>query len=103
MYAIIETSGRQYKVEEGNMIYVDKTDLEPGKEITFDRVVMLRNDNDMKFGETYVEGAKVVGTVVENVRDKKVKVIKFRRRKQYRRELGHKQWYTSVKVDKIEQ
>ncbi len=103
MYAIIETSGRQYKVEEGNMIYVDKTDLEPGKEITFDRVVMLRNDNDMKFGEPYVEGAKVVGTVVENVRDKKVKVIKFRRRKQYRRELGHKQWYTSVKVDKIEQ
>ena len=86
MYAIIETSGRQYKIEEGQILYVDKNDAEPGSSITFDRVVMLRTDEKIHTGKPYVEGAKVVGKVVEHVRDDKVMIIKFKGRKMYRRE-----------------
>ncbi|MFP4461957.1 MAG: 50S ribosomal protein L21 [Thermotogota bacterium] len=103
MYAIIETSGRQYKIEEGQVLYVDKNDTEPGSNITFDRVVMLRTDEQIHTGKPYVEGAKVVGKVVEHVRDDKVMIIKFKGRKMYRRVKGHKQPYTAVKVEKIEQ
>jgi len=103
MYAIIETSGRQYKIEEGQIVYVDKNNIEPGNPITFDKVVMLRTDDAVQAGNPYVEGAKVVGTVVEHVRDDKVMIIKFKSRKMYRRVKGHKQPYTAVKVDKIQQ
>jgi large subunit ribosomal protein L21 len=82
---------------------VDKNDTEPGSNITFDRVVMLRTDDQIQTGKPYVEGAKVVGKVVEHVRDDKVMIIKFKGRKMYRRVRGHKQPYTAVKVEKIEQ
>ncbi|HOO32123.1 MAG TPA: 50S ribosomal protein L21 [Thermotogota bacterium] len=103
MYAIIETGGRQYKVEEGSVVYVDKTKVEPGNPITFDKVVMISDDAAVAAGKPYVEGAKVVGTVMENVREDKVMIIKFKSRKMYRRTRGHRQTYTAVKVDKIEQ
>jgi large subunit ribosomal protein L21 len=103
MYAIIETAGRQYKVEEGSVVYVDKTKIEPGNPITFDKVVMISKDDSVSAGKPYVEGAKVVGTVVENVREDKVMIIKFKGRKMYRRNRGHRQTYTAIKVDKIEQ
>jgi len=103
MYAIIETSGRQYKIEEGQVLYVDRHEAEPGSDITFDRVVMLRTDDQIQTGKPYVEGAKVLGKVVEQVRDDKVMIIKFKGRKMYRRVKGHKQPYTAVKVEKIVQ
>jgi len=84
-------------------VYVDKNDAEPGSSITFDQVVLLRTDETIHTGKPYVEGAKVVGKVVEHVRDDKVHIIKFKDRKMYRRVKGHKQPYTAVKVEKIEQ
>jgi large subunit ribosomal protein L21 len=102
MYAIIETTGRQYKVEEGSVIHIDKSKVEPGNPITFDKVVMISKDDSVFAGKPYVEGAKVVGTVVENVREDKIMIIKFKSRKMYRRTRGHRQTYTAVKVEKIE-
>ncbi len=102
MYAIIETSGKQYKVEEGNVVYTEKQPVAPGEVITFDRVVLLRTDENAIPGKPYVEGAKVTGTVVENVREDKILVVKFGSRKQYRRQKGHKQWLSAVRIDKIE-
>ncbi|HPE68477.1 MAG TPA: 50S ribosomal protein L21 [Thermotogota bacterium] len=101
MYAIIETSGRQYRVEEGNVLYTEKQNADAGDVLVFDKVVFVRSDDGVFVGKPFVEGASVKATVVEHVREKKVRVVKFGSRKMYRRTKGHRQWQTALKIEQI--
>ncbi len=100
MYAIIETCGKQFRVQEGNKIVIDRLAAEVGSEITFDRVVMLGGDN-AKFGTPFIEGAKVSAKVVEHGRGEKVIVFKKHRRKSYRKTQGHRQDFTALTITGI--
>lgn len=100
MYAIIETCGKQFRVQEGNKIVIDRQAAEIGNEITFDRVVMLGGDN-AKFGSPYIDGAKVTAKVTEHGRGEKVVVFKKHRRKSYRKTQGHRQDYTALTITGI--
>ena len=101
MYAIIEDHGRQYTVREGDVIRIDLKDMNEKEQITFDRVLMLRGDNDTQVGTPTVAGASVTATVLGMFKDKKIVVRKFKRRKNYRRKQGHRQRYTQVRIDAI--
>ncbi len=101
MYALVEIKGKQYKVEKGSQIRVDLLGEEAGKTVEFDSVLMLAGDKEPKIGKPYVEGAKVTATVGEIVKDKKVNVIKFKRRKGYHRNQGHRQKYCMIEVKDI--
>lgn len=98
MYAIIKDSGRQYKVKEGDVILVDRKNLAGGSEVQFDRVLFV----DGRVGTPYVDGAKVLGVTREEVLGNKVHVRKFKRRKKYRRHIGHRQRFTPVEIKTIE-
>ncbi|MGC4375822.1 50S ribosomal protein L21 [Fictibacillus sp. Mic-4] len=100
MYAIIQTGGKQLKVEEGQAIYVEKLDVEAGETVTFEDVLMIGGDN-LKVGSPLVEGATVTGKVEKHGREKKVIVYKFKAKKNYRRKQGHRQPYTKVVIEKI--
>ena len=100
MYAIIVTGGKQYKVSEGDVIRVEKLDVEAGKEVTFDNVIAVNDDKTLKVAGD-VAGAKVSATVVEQGKDKKVIVYKYKRKTGYHKKNGHRQCFTSVKIDKI--
>ncbi len=103
MYAIIDFGGRQYKVEEGQSLLTEKINgIEPGTDYEFDKVILVKNDSEAKVGKPYVEGAKVIAEIVEHGKDRKLKIIKFKGRKQYRRIKGHRQQYTEVKIKKID-
>jgi large subunit ribosomal protein L21 len=101
MYAIIHACGKQYRVEEGQVLYTEKQPLEKGAPIVFDKVVMLK-DEGLLIGKPFIEGAKATGTIVEHVREPKIRIIRFKGRKQYRRTRGHRQWKTAIMIDKIE-
>jgi len=102
MYAVIEDSGSQFKVSEGDVIRVDLRDLpEDQTSIEFDRVLMVGGEGDPKVGAPVVEGAKVSADVLTEVRGNKVTIIKFRRRKNYRRKKGHRQKFLRVKITGI--
>ncbi len=104
MKAIIEDRSRQYTVAIGDTLAIDRIEgLEEGKEITFDNVMMITNDkNETKFGAPFVAGSSVIGKVVNNsIRDPKVIVFKFKRRKGYKRTKGHKQERTLIKIESI--
>ncbi len=100
MYAIIETCGKQFRVQEGNKIVIDRLAAEIGNEVTFDRVVMLGGDS-AKFGAPYIEGAKVTAKVTEHGRGEKIIVFKKHRRKSYRKTQGHRQDYTALTITGI--
>ena len=97
MKAVIETGGKQYLVEEGKTIYIEKLDAEAGQEITFDKVLMA----DGVLGKPYVKSAKVVGVVDKIGKAKKVLVFKYKQKKNYRRTQGHRQPYTKVTIKSI--
>lgn len=99
MYAIIATGGKQYKVSEGDVIYVEKLDTEAGGIVTFDQVLAV-SDESLKVGED-VAGANVSATVLEQTKGKKVIVYKYKRKTGYHKKNGHRQAYTQVKIDKI--
>ncbi len=101
MYALVEILGKQYKAEEGKTIQVDLVKAEVGGTVTYDSVLAIVNDNDVKFGAPYVEGASIVATLESNTKGDKVRVYKFRRRKGYRRTQGHRQNYSILKIEKI--
>ncbi len=101
MYAIIESCGRQYKVSEGDQVFFEKLDVEEGKKVTFENVVLVSNDKDIKVGTPYVKGAKVEGTVVKNGKGEKIIVYKYKPKKNYRRTQGHRQPYTKVEIKSI--
>ena len=101
MYALVDILGRQYKAEKGIALKIDKVESEKGNTLEFDKVLMLRNDEDLKIGAPYLDGIKVTATVEDHVRDKKVVVFKYKKRKNYRRTKGHRQSYTIVRIDDI--
>lgn len=102
MYAIIEDGGRQYRVEEGQVLEVDYRDTGSGEEITFERVLAGRNDDGVKIGTPVLDGASVTAEVLGTSQGPKLVVQKFRRRKNSRRKTGHRQLHTQVKISKIE-
>ena len=101
MYAIIETGGKQYKVSEGDVIYVEKLDVEADAEVTFDKVLAVGEEGAVNFGAPYVSGAKVSGKVLKNGKSKKIIVFKYKPKKGYRRKQGHRQPYTKIQIEKI--
>ena len=101
MYAIIESCGRQYKVSEGDTIFFEKLDAEEGAKVSFDKVVLVSDDKDVKIGTPYVKGAKVEGTVISHGKGKKIIVYKYKAKKNYRRTQGHRQPYTKVEIKSI--
>ena len=101
MYAIIESCGKQYKVAEGDVVFFEKLDVEEGKKVSFDKIVLVSNDNKVEVGAPYVKGAKVEGKVVEHGKGKKIVVYKYKAKKNYRRTQGHRQPYTKVEITSI--
>jgi len=101
MYAVFETGGKQYRATEGEVIRVEKLDVAEGDVIDFDKVLMVTEGGDVKIGQPYVQGGKVSATVKAQGRGKKVMIIKFRRRKHSRKQMGHRQSFTEIKIDGI--
>lgn len=101
MYAVIHTGGKQYRVSVGDRIDVERIDAEPGTEITLDRVLMVAQDGDVKIGTPVIEGAKVIASVDEQARGKKVITFKMRAKKRYRRKMGHRQQLTRLTIKDI--
>ena len=102
MYAVVATGGKQYKVQEGEVLRVEKLTGDIGAEVAFDQVLMTSDGENVKIGQPIVEGALVKGHIVEQGRSKKIIVFKYKRRKRYRRKHGHRQPYTAIKIDSIE-
>lgn len=101
MYAVIETGGKQYNVEVGQSIFVEKLEAEVGETIEFDRVLLIKGD-DLKVGDPIVKDAKVKATVEAQGKNKKVIIFKFKAKKNYRKKKGHRQPFTKVKIEAIE-
>ncbi|MBD3306752.1 50S ribosomal protein L21 [candidate division KSB3 bacterium] len=102
MYAVIETGGKQHKVSEGEILKIDKVEAEPGTEVTFDKVIMVKPDDaEVKVGTPYVENASVTAEVVEQGKHKKIIVFKYKRKKNYQRKQGHRQRYTAIRITNI--
>lgn len=108
MYAVIQTGGKQYRVEKGDIIRVEKLaddageSIEAGKTIDFEQVLMISDGDNQKVGSPMLSGAKVKGEVLEQARDKKILILKFKRRKHHMKRQGHRQSYTAVKITDIE-
>jgi len=101
MYAVIVTGGKQYRVEEGQTLKVEKIETATGESIELEQVLLIGNGDDVKIGQPVVEGAKVTAEIVAHGRHKKVKIIKFRRRKHSMKQMGHRQWFTELKITGI--
>ena len=100
-HAIIETGGKQYKVKEGDVVFIERLPAEAEEKVKFDKVLAVFNENDAKIGAPYVDGASVDATIVKNGKSKKIIVFKMRPKKGYRRKQGHRQPYTKVQIDKV--
>ena len=101
MYAIINISGKQYKVISGARIRVPKQDGETGSTITFDQVLLIKDGDNTEIGTPILKGASVTGRIIDHGRDKKILVYKKKRRKGYQRKNGHRQWFTEIEFNKI--
>ena len=101
MYAVIQSGGKQHRVKEGQVVRLEKIDLEKGATIDFDMILMVGEGDDLALGTPYLDKAKVAGEIIEQGRGKKVKIIKFQRRKHSRKQMGHRQWFTDVKITSI--
>ncbi len=101
MYAVIDACGRQYKVAEGDLVFVEKLEANEGEKVTFDQVLLISDDGKVKVGTPTVKGAKVEATVVKQGKAKKIVVFKYKAKKNERKKQGHRQPYTQVKIEKI--
>lgn len=101
MYAVIAAGGKQHRVEEGEVLRLEKIEAATGESIDFEQVLLLNNGSDLKIGTPVVEGAKVTAEILSHGRADKVTIIKFRRRKHSMKRQGHRQWYTEVKITGI--
>ncbi|GLP97350.1 50S ribosomal protein L21 [Paraferrimonas sedimenticola] len=101
MYAVFQSGGKQHRVAEGQTLRLEKLEVETGSTVEFDNVLLVANGEDVKVGAPYVEGSKVTAEVVTHGRGDKVKIVKFRRRKHSRKQMGHRQWFTEVKITGI--
>ena len=102
MYAVVATGGKQYRVEEGDVLRIEKVAGNVGDEVALDQVLMVGGGEDVRIGQPVVEGACVKASIVEQRKNKKVLVFKYKRRKRYRRKQGHRQPYTAIKISAIE-
>ena len=101
MYAVIKTGGKQYKVSEGQTLKVEKLAADEGASVDLEQVLMVADGDNIKVGAPYIEGGKVSATVKAHGKGKKVEIVKFRRRKHYRKRQGHRQQYTEIQIDSI--
>jgi large subunit ribosomal protein L21 len=101
MYAVIVSGGKQYRVQEGHTLKLEKLAVEAGSNVEFDRVLLVADGDDVKIGAPVVEGAKVTAEVVSHGRAKKVHIMKFKRRKHHMKQMGHRQHFTEVKITGI--
>ena len=101
MYAVFQSGGKQHRVAEGQTVRLEKIEVAPGETVEFEDILMVSNGDDVKIGTPSVAGAKVTAEVVTHGRGEKVKIVKFRRRKHSRKQMGHRQWFTEVKITGI--
>ena len=101
MYAVFQSGGKQHRVTEGQTIRLEKLDAETGAAVEFDKVLLVANGEKIEIGAPFVNGGKVTAEVVSHGRGEKVKIVKFRRRKHSRKQMGHRQWFTEVKITGI--
>lgn len=101
MYAVIETGGKQYRVKQGDVLFVEKLEASEGDTINIDKVLLLSNEGELSTGKPYLEGAKVEATVLEQGKAKKIIVYKYKAKKNYRKKQGHRQPYTKLKIENI--
>lgn len=102
MYAVIISGGKQYRVKEGQFLRVAKIEQETGATIEFGQVLMVGEGEGAQIGAPYVSGCKVVGIVEAHGREDKIKIVKFRRRKHHKKSMGHRQWYTQIRITGIQ-
>ncbi len=100
-FAVFVSGGKQHRVTEGEVVRLEKLDIAPGEEVVFDKVLMVADGDDVAVGKPYVDGQAVKGEVVTHDKGKKVHIVKFKRRKDYMKRQGHRQWYTEVKITSI--
>ena len=103
MYAVIKSGGKQYRVEPGDVIRIEKIDGNIGESIVFKDVLLLSNGGQLKVGRPYLEGVEVRGTILAQGRGEKIIVFKFRRRKRYRKKRGHRQYLTAIRIEEIKE
>lgn len=101
MYAVIETGGKQYRVEKGDVVYVEKLNANEGETVDLSKVLLVSSGDGLKIGKPYVEGAKVKATVLEHGKGKKIIIFKYKPKKDYRKKQGHRQPYTKLKIEEI--
>lgn len=101
MYAVFQSGGKQHRVSEGQTLRLEKLDVETGANVEFDSVLMVANGEEITIGAPLVAGGKVTAEVVKHGRGDKVKIVKFRRRKHSRKQMGHRQWFTELKITGI--
>eukprot|EP01029_Cantina_marsupialis_P031157 TRINITY_DN88106_c0_g1_i1.p1 TRINITY_DN88106_c0_g1~~TRINITY_DN88106_c0_g1_i1.p1 ORF type:complete len:127 (-),score=17.42 TRINITY_DN88106_c0_g1_i1:12-392(-) len=101
MYAVFQSGGKQHRVTEGQTIRLEKLDVETGAAVEFDSVLLVADGEKIEIGVPFVNGGKVTAEVVSHGRGEKIKVVKFRRRKHSRKQMGHRQWFTEVKITGI--
>jgi large subunit ribosomal protein L21 len=101
MFAVFASGGKQHRVTEGEVVRLELLDAEPGQEVVFDKVLMVADGDKVSVGAPYVDGCLVKGEVVASDRGRKIRISKFRRRKNYMRTQGHRQWYTEVRITGI--
>ena len=101
MYAIIKTGGKQYRVSEGDEVFVEKLGLEAGEKVSFDQVLAMGEGEQLEWGKPYLEGAKVEAEIVKNGKGPKINIFKYKAKKGYRRRQGHRQPYSKVKITSL--
>jgi len=101
MYAVIKSGGKQHRVIEGETLKVEKLDLATGDNLTFDEVLMVGEGDSVKIGAPFVDGSSVNAEILSHGRHEKINIVKFRRRKHHRKQMGHRQWYTEIKITGI--
>ena len=101
MYAVFTTGGKQYKVQEGEIIYVEKLGAEADETVTFETVLAVQNEDGIKVGAPYVEGAKIEAKVIKNDKAKKITIIKYKSKKNEKKKMGHRQPYSKISIEKI--
>ena len=101
MFAVIETGGKQYKVSEGDVVFIEKLEVEENETVTFDKVLMAEKDGNLTVGAPYIAGATVSATVVKNGKGKKIHVFKYKAKKNEKKKIGHRQPYTKVQIQTI--
>ena len=102
MYAVFTTGGKQYRASQGDIVRVEKLEAEKGATIELDHVLMVGEGDDVRIGTPTVDGGKVTAEVVDHGRGEKIRIIKFRRRKHHMKQMGHRQYYTEIKITGIE-